>query len=112
MKVTVFSNAYFEDLIGKAASSPRRRQHRNVHADYADPCQRLFNAIDPSSYLQPHRHSLEHGTETMVAVRGLFALLTFDDSGRIHEFQSFGAGQHGMREKVAAGVEIPPIHRA
>lgn len=110
MQVTVFSNAYLEELVGMAASSPRRRQHRNVHVDYADPCQRLFNAIEPGSYLQPHRHSPKQGTETMIALRGLFTLLTFDDSGHIHECETFGAAQHGMREKGAAGVEIPPMH--
>jgi cupin fold WbuC family metalloprotein len=110
MKVTVFSNAYFEELVGKAGASPRRRQHRNVHADYADPCQRLFNAIEPDSYLQPHRHSMEQGAETMVAVRGQFALLTFDDFGRIDELQTFGSGSHGTGESGASGIEIPPMH--
>jgi cupin fold WbuC family metalloprotein len=109
MNVTVFSNEYLEDLVGKAASSPRRRQHRNVHADYADPCQRLFNAIEPESYLHPHRHLPEQGAETMIAVRGLLALLIFDDSGRIAEAHLFGVTRDGERDKLAAGAEIPPM---
>jgi cupin fold WbuC family metalloprotein len=109
MNITVFSTDYFNDLAEKAAGSPRRRQNRNVHASYADLCQRMFNAIEPDSYLPPHRHSPLQGNETMVAVRGLLALVIFDDFGRITESLLVGAGLYTGREGVAAGADIPPL---
>jgi hypothetical protein len=50
MSIKVFSVEYLDDLTHQAAGAPRRRQHRNIHTDYTDPCQRLFNAIEPDSY--------------------------------------------------------------
>jgi cupin fold WbuC family metalloprotein len=108
MTLKVFSAAYLDDLVVQAAGAPRRRQHRNVHTDYFDPCQRLFNAIEPESYIQPHRHGAAQGAEMMVAVRGLMVLIIFDEDGNIEKVQRFGAGSHTANSNVAIGAEIPP----
>ena len=108
MSIKVFSVEYLDDLTHQAAGAPRRRQHRNIHTDYTDPCQRLFNAIEPDSYLRPHRHGPSQGAETMIAVRGLLALVVFDDEGGIEQVQRFGAGAHAGNPEIAIGTEIPP----
>lgn len=108
MTIKVFSATYLDDLVLQAVGAPRRRQHRNIHADYADPCQRVFNAIEPDSYLRPHRHGPAQGAETMIAVRGLLALVVFDDVGNIEQVQRFGAGPHVSNPDVAYGTETPP----
>jgi cupin fold WbuC family metalloprotein len=108
MTIKVFSASYLDDLVLQAVAAPRRRQHRNIHADYADPCQRVFNAIEPDSYLRPHRHGPAQGAETMLAVRGLFALVVFDDVGNIAQVQRFGAGPHVFNLAIASGTETPP----
>jgi len=110
MSITVFSATYLDSLVQQAAASPRHRQHLNIHSDYADPCQRTFNAIEPNSYLRPHRHELVPRAETMIAVRGLMALVVFDDAGNVVETFRFGAGKHVEVEGVAVGVETPPGH--
>ena len=53
----VFSSQYLDDLTSAAENNPRKRQHRNIHQDYSEYCQRLFNAIEPDSYIRPHRHA-------------------------------------------------------
>ena len=108
MTLKVFSAEYLDDLVLQAVASPRRRQHRNIHIDYTDHCQRLFNAIEPNSYLRPHRHSPAQGAETMIAVRGLMALVVFDDNGEIKQFQRFGAGSRLVDRNIAVGAETPP----
>lgn len=111
MNVKVFSADYLDDLVRQASISPRRRQHRNIHADYQDPCQRLFNAIEPDSYLRPHRHGTAQGAETMIAVRGVMKLVIFGNDGKIEGVYVFGAaGAGGVvgAKKVAVGVETPP----
>jgi cupin fold WbuC family metalloprotein len=108
MSIKVFSAEYLGDLVHQAAAAPRRRQHRNFHADYADPCQRLFNAIDPESYTRPHRDGPAQGAETMIAVRGLLALVVFDDDCGIEQLQRIGAGAHTDNPEIAIGAEIPP----
>lgn len=105
MGIGVFSAEYLNTLVASASVSPRLRQHRNIHSDYSDPCQRLFNAIEPGSYIRPHKHSQSSGTETMLAVRGRMALLAFDDGGVLEEAIVFGVD--GAGEEIAAGVHVP-----
>ncbi len=108
MTITSFSPEFLESLIGEAAQSPRARQHRNIHQSYDDPCQRFLNAIGMESYIRPHRHSLAPKAETLVAVRGLFALLAFDDDGEVQEVIRFGTEKYGETEGLSVGVDLPP----
>lgn len=101
----VFSADYLDELTASAKKNPRIRQHRNIHESYNDPCQRLFNAIEPESYIQPHRHSTDPREELLVAVRGSLALLLFDDQGVVTEIVRFGTGR--TCAGLAAGVEVP-----
>lgn len=108
MTITRFTHKYLDSLIGEATLSPRSRQHRNIHQNYDDPCQRLFNAIGMDSYIRPHRHSLDPKVECLVAVVGLFALVTFDDDGSVYEVVRFGTEKYRQAEDQAVGVELPP----
>ena len=91
MTIIRFDQIYLDTLCAQADASPRLRQHRNVHTDYADPCQRLFNAITTRSYLVPHRHGLSPRDETMLAVRGRLALVVFDETDEVVEVVPFAA---------------------
>lgn len=103
MSATEFSSSYLDSLTAQAIASPRRRQHRNVHADYAEQVQRLFNAIEPDSYIRPHQHGLAPRSEMMIAIRGRLALIMFDDVGDIASCYHFAVNQ----PDTAAGVEVP-----
>jgi len=85
MTVRLITLPDLDELSRAACASPRRRLNLNLHGDYADPCQRLFNAVEPDSYLRPHRHSEPRKPECFVAVRGRFHLLIFDDAGMVTE---------------------------
>lgn len=90
------------DLLGTAAAAmPRLRTHHSVHSSYHDPVQRLFVAMHPGSYIQPHRHA--DRSETLLALRGRFDHLVFDDGGQVVERLSFGS-----RDCVASCIEVPP----
>ncbi|ACM20492.1 hypothetical protein Geob_2138 [Geotalea daltonii FRC-32] len=107
MTVTRFSHEYLGITIDKAKHSPRLRHHCNIHQSYDDPCQRLFNAIGMGSYIRPHRHSWDPKAECLVAVLGLFALVTFDDDGSVYEVVRFGTEKYGQAEDLSVGVELP-----
>lgn len=68
-------------LSATAAASPRLRKNLNLHPVLEDPVQRLFNALVPGTYVRPHRHDRADGWELMLAVRGAFSILIFDDAG-------------------------------
>ncbi len=101
----VFDTTYFENLTSQAKVGRRRRQHRNVHESYRDPCQRLFNAIEPGSYIRPHRHAADPREELLVAIRGSMALVTFNDEGAVRCVLRLSADEYGG--DVVVGAEVP-----
>lgn len=107
MTVLRLSQDLLDGLISEAAVAPRRRKHRNLHASYSDPSQRLLNAIWQDSYIRPHRHSLDPKVESLIAVRGTFSLITFDEHGVPAPAVRFGTELYGRGERLDVGVEIP-----
>ena len=102
----IFNAHYLNDLNVQAKKNSRLRQHCNIHTTYQDACQRLFNAIEPGSYIRPHRHSTEPREELLIAIRGLMALVTFDDQGVVTEILRFGSEKYG--DDLAIGAEVSP----
>ena len=49
--------ALLNSLSAKAKESPRKRAHFNLHPELNDPVQRLCIAMEPNTYVRPHRHS-------------------------------------------------------
>jgi len=101
----IFAGDYFYELIEQARSSSRLRQHQNIHHSYQEPCQRFFNAVEPGSYIRPHRHASDPRDELLVAVRGLMALITFDDDGEITSIVRLATEKFGA--DICSAVEVP-----
>ena len=72
-------------LCREAASAPRRRTHQLWHLDHADCVQRLAMALQPGTYVRPHRHGEPPKWEALVLLQGQVSLLTFDDAGTVLE---------------------------
>ncbi|TGU71364.1 cupin fold metalloprotein, WbuC family [Geomonas terrae] len=66
-------------LSSQAEQSPRKRMNRNLHSELSDPIQRLAIAMEPDTYIRPHRHL--NSWELLTPLRGRFVVLTFDDDG-------------------------------
>jgi cupin fold WbuC family metalloprotein len=78
-------NTLLDSLINKAKESPRKRAHHNLHLRLEDPVQRLCVAIEPGTYIRPHRHAEPETCEVFLLLRGSATLLFFHDSGRVTE---------------------------
>jgi cupin fold WbuC family metalloprotein len=94
-------DALLDAVCGEAAASPRRRKNRNFHRHDEQPAHRLLNALQPDSYIPPHRHLHPDKDETMVVLRGQMALVEFDDCGNVVAVTKVGAGG------TVHGVDIP-----
>lgn len=101
----VIDAAMLDALTARAQASPRLRQHLNLHQSYADPCQRLLNAIEPGSYLRPKRDVTVPRIKLLVALRGRFAMVRFDGDGRVASVIPFAAGD---AERGVRAVEVAP----
>jgi cupin fold WbuC family metalloprotein len=99
--ISVFSTQLLSDLSVRAKASPRLRQHYNLHGSYEEPSQRLLIAMEPGSYIRPHRHLRDPKPECFIGIRGRFALITFDDDGRVETVVPFGPRED------AAGADLP-----
>ena len=66
-----------------AKAVPRRRKNYNFHKEYSDTLQRLLNAMEPMSYVQPHKHEDPDKREVFFALRGRMLVVEFDPAGNI-----------------------------
>ena len=71
------------DLISKASDSPRRRSHHNIHDDMNGDIQRLLIAMQPDTYIRPHRHPEEYKKEMLILLKGSCLCATFSDEGKL-----------------------------
>jgi len=99
--ITLIDKALLDQVCAEAAASPRRRKNRNFHPTDDHPAHRLLNAMQPDSYIPPHRHLDPNKDETFVVLRGLLGLIVFDDAGGVVQAAKVGAGG------TAIGVDIP-----
>ena len=99
--VKTIDQELLKDTSEKARLSPRQRMNFNLHK-LSDPVQRMLNAIEPESYIQPHRHLSPPKVEVFMILKGKGCILIFSDDGEITE--TFLLKEGGD----IAGVEIPP----
>lgn len=91
----------FARISAEAQASPRRRKNYNLHGSEADASHRLLNAMEPDSYIQPHRHLDVNKDETIIALSGRIGVVFFDQLGNMTEVVTLSPGGE------AAGVNIP-----
>ncbi|HTH94733.1 MAG TPA: WbuC family cupin fold metalloprotein [Rhodocyclaceae bacterium] len=90
-----------DDVSAEAVASPRQRKNHNLHPHNEFPAHRLLNAVEPGSYIVPHRHLDALKDETMVVLRGSFGLVIFDDVGTVVRTERIAA------DGEVLGVDIP-----
>lgn len=101
----LFSVNFLDKLTMAAKKNYRQRQHDNIHENYQEVSQRLFNAVEPDSYIQPHRHFTDPKSELLVPIRGTFALIIFNDQG---DFQNVFGLKAGGSKDFYASIELSP----
>jgi cupin fold WbuC family metalloprotein len=87
----------------EARESPRRRKNYNLHR-MSDPVHRLVNALEPRTYIRPHRHLEPAKAETAIAVSGRIGVVFFDDSGSVTEFREIAPSSANRGVEVPAGA--------
>jgi cupin fold WbuC family metalloprotein len=101
--MTIIDSTLLDALSAEAAGLPRRRKNLNLHASLEDPIQRLCNAVEPGSYVRPHRHAPDRW-ELFTALRGLIRVLTFADDGRVLNVLLLGPGCDAVLAEIPGGT--------
>ena len=99
MKIT---DEIINETSDRAKTSERKRCNYNFHKSYSDPIQRFLNAVEPNSYLRPHKHEQPDKIEIFLSLKGRVLILEFDDNGGITDHFILDPREGKM------GVEIPP----
>ncbi|MBE9531240.1 MAG: WbuC family cupin fold metalloprotein [Proteobacteria bacterium] len=82
MRLKVIDNSILNETSKKAKLSERLRMNHNFH-ELSDNLQRMLNAIEPESYIQPHRHLDPPKVELFLILRGRAAVILFDQDGSV-----------------------------
>ncbi len=69
----------------KAKTSPRRRMNYNFHDKPDAKLQRMLNAMEPDTYIKPHKHENPDKVEVFFSLRGRLLVVEFDDNGNISD---------------------------
>ncbi|MCM2358711.1 MAG: WbuC family cupin fold metalloprotein [Geobacteraceae bacterium] len=100
----IINQKLLDDLSAQAAENPRLRKNYNLHPSDDFCCHRLFNALEPGTYIRPHRHLDPLKDETFVIIRGRLGVITFDDNGTVAETALLSAGGDAVAADVPHGV--------
>lgn len=100
----ILDAALLAPTIEAARQSPRRRMNHNLHTGMDAACHRFFNAIEPDSYVMPHRHLAADKDETLLVVRGALVVLRFDDAGTMTDAQVLRAGDAAFGAPFGAHI--------
>jgi len=104
----IIDQKLLDNLSAEAAKNPRLRKNHNIHPSDDFCCHRLFNAVEPGSYIRPHRHLDPAKDETFVIIRGRLGVIMFDDDGNVVKTALLAA----EGEAVAADIPHGAFHAA
>ena len=71
------------DLLDLSHKSPRRRMIQKLHKSEDAGVHRMFNALQPATYVTPHRHLHPTKDETILVIAGSMLFIRFTDDGEI-----------------------------
>ncbi len=81
--VTVINQELIDYAVHMSRQSPRKRIILPFHRGAEDRMHRMLNAVQPGSYIRPHRHFHPPKAETVIVLRGSFLYLVFDGNGSV-----------------------------
>jgi len=99
--ISLINRECINNTIEKAKLSPRLRMNHNFH-ELSDTVQKMLNAVEPDSYIRPHRHITPERSEMFLVLTGSGGVIIFDNDGGIKDVYKLEAGQDVL------GINIPP----
>jgi cupin fold WbuC family metalloprotein len=103
-ELTLISDDLVRTALEHSRTSPRGRVILPFHKDASDPLHRMLNAVQPGSYIRPHRHLDPPKAEAWILLRGAAAFFTFEDDGRVRDCVQLTAGGELFGVDLIPGV--------
>ncbi len=101
----VITTSTLGELTAQACVAARQRVNLNLHPVLADPVQRFLNAIEPGSYVRPHRHCTpQEKWELFVILSGAAVVLQLDEAGKVLARVELDAAGEQRLVEIPAGA--------
>lgn len=81
-----------KDMLEKGLKASRKSERKRIilpiHRKQEAEVQRMINFLQPETYIRPHKHPLNHASESLVLIRGSICFYTFDDDGTVRSINN------------------------
>ena len=98
----LITEGLLDKVTDRAKENSRLRMNYNFHDSMDAPIHRMLNALEPGTYLPPHRHKNPDKEEVYLVLRGSLLAILFDDEGNVTEKVHLNPAEGHY------GIEIPP----
>ncbi|MBI9061534.1 MAG: WbuC family cupin fold metalloprotein [Marinilabiliaceae bacterium] len=98
----LINSSLLDQLVIDAECSHRKRKNYNFHQHMEDTMHRMLNAIQPGSYVQPHKHQNPDKREVFLILKGRLLAILFSEDGTISQKIILDPREGNF------GIEIPP----
>ena len=100
--VNIIDRSQIGRAVQASRASPRGRIILPFHKTAADACHRMLNALQPGSYIRPHRHLSPPKSETILVLKGSICFVIFGSGGLISDHFTLTAGSDRF------GIDVEP----
>ncbi|MDD2581317.1 MAG: WbuC family cupin fold metalloprotein [Desulfuromonadaceae bacterium] len=100
----VITRELLAEVSAEARHNPRRRRNHNLHPSDESRCHRLLNAIEPGSYIRPHRHLDPEKDEAFILMSGRLGVVTFTVGGSVARTVLLSQGSGNLAVDIPHGV--------
>jgi cupin fold WbuC family metalloprotein len=101
---TLISADLIERCVIASRQSPRRRMIQPLHKTSDAQLHRMLNAMQPGSYIQPHRHLFPPKAESVIVLQGAIYVFIFEGDGSIDAIHTVKAGSINLGIDSEPGV--------
>jgi cupin fold WbuC family metalloprotein len=102
--VKIITRELLDQVSAEARQNPRLRKNYNFHPSEESRCHRLLNAIEPGSYIRPHRHLDPEKDEAFILMSGRLGIVTFTDDGEVVETAMLSHAGGNLAADIPHGV--------
>ena len=103
-QVVVITQDLVQQAIEASRTSPRRRIILPFHKSDENTLHRMLNAVQPGSYIRPHRHRDPPKDESLVLLQGAICVFIFEDDGQVRQRIRLASGTGNLGIDLAAGI--------
>jgi cupin fold WbuC family metalloprotein len=89
---TLITTDHIHSCARASRRSPRKRIILPLHKTNDAILHRMLNAIQPGSYIQPHRHLFPPKAESVIVLQGAIYVFIFKATGEISKIHTVAAG--------------------